>query len=338
MGVTSFMKAVRMGSLLADRKLVIGIASSALFDLGEGDRIFRTRGTDHYEQYQEEHLDEPLKKGVAYPFISRLLSFNEIVDKAVEVIILSKNSPMTGKRVMRTIAHYGLDITRAVFRSGKSPFEYMDVFGMALFLSANENDVASAVEQGLPAGLVRQTNKLFSDTGTELRIAFDFDGVLADGSSDRLFRRARVAHPEKAMRIYQDHEKEHKGTPIPPGPLMPLLKGINEIQRAERAASTVSRADTVPRLRVSLVTARNAPADERALNTLQSWGLEVDDAFFLGGLDKTPVLNRLRPHIFFDDQIGNLSNPDLSVPAVQIPVRMDTSDRRAPASEADARG
>lgn len=310
-----------MGSLLQDRSLVIGVASSALFDLGEGDRIFRTQGTHDYEQYQREHVDEPLAKGVAFPFISRLLSFNTIVPNAVEVIILSKNSPMTGKRVMRSIQHYGLGITRAVFRSGKSPFEYMNVFSMALFLSANDEDVNEAMEHGFPAGRVLQTDRLFSDMGTELRIAFDFDGVLADGSSDERFRRDLKDHPDQAMDMYHDYEREHSQEPIPPGPLRDLLAGINRLQHAERNALTTQKEKDSPRLRVSLVTSRDAPADERALNTLESWGLEIDDAFFLGGLDKTPVLNQLRPHIFFDDQERNLPSDKLVVPAVHIPVR-----------------
>ena len=315
-----------MSPLLNDRCLVIGIASSALFDLGEGDRIFREQGTEEYEQYQNQHLDEPLDKGVAFPFISRLLSFNSVIPQAVEVIILSKNSPLTGKRVMRSIQHYGLDITRAVFRSGKSPFEFMDVFNMSLFLSANDADVADAARLGLAAGHVMRTDKLFSDTGKELRIAFDFDGVLADGSSDELYRKAYRHDPDRALQVYQHNESTHSADPIPAGPLKNLLAGINKLQQAERSALTTREAKDSPRLRVSLVTARNAPAHERALNTLESWGLQVDDAFFLGGLDKTPVLNRLRPHIFFDDQESNLSGNDLMIPAVHIPVGVENTD------------
>lgn len=309
-----------MKPLLQDRCLVIGVASSALFDLGEGDRIFREQGTQAYERYQRDHLDTPLEPGVAFPFISRLLSFNSIVPDAVEVIILSKNSPVTGKRVMRSIRHHRLAITRAVFRSGKSPFDYIPVFNMSLFLSANAVDVAQAAKRGFAAGQVQRTEHLFSDTGSELRIAFDFDGVLADSSSDLVYRRAKKEHPEEALTIYQSNERDHIDDPIPAGPLKQLLEGINRLQHAEREVLQGQQAKNSPRLRVSLVTARNAPAHERALNTLEAWGLEVDDAFFLGGLDKAPVLNTLRPHIFFDDQESNLSAHDLAIPAVHIPV------------------
>jgi 5'-nucleotidase len=124
-------------------RLVIGIASSALFDLAECDAVFVREGEDAYRRHQEEHLDDPLGPGVAFPFIQGLLSLNDLTspeDPLVEVIVLSHNDPDTGLRVMRSIARHGLGITRAIFMQGRSPYHFMPALNMSLFLSANEED------------------------------------------------------------------------------------------------------------------------------------------------------------------------------------------------------
>lgn len=279
-----------MATLLHEKALVIGVASSALFDLAQSDEVFRAQGVDAYEQYQDNHVDEPLKQGVAFPFISRLLEFNKLFDnpkEGVEVIVMSRNSPKTGLRVMNSIEHYGLDITRAIFRSGMSTFDFMRVFNMSLFLSGNEKDVNGAMEKGLPAGCVLPFDGNVDDDTNELRVAFDFDGVLAGDSAERFYQEAKEKNPKTALKQYGEHEYEHADQPIEGGPLKPLLEGINKLQDASRA----SELENKPELRVSLVTARNAPAHKRAIRTLEQWGLWIDDAFFLGGLDKAPVLN-----------------------------------------------
>lgn len=305
-------------TLLTEKALVIGVASSALFDLAQSDKIFRTQDVDAYEKYQDDHVDEPFKPGVAFPFISRLLEFNKLFDdkkKGVEVIVMSRNSPKTGLRVMNSIEHYGLGITRAIFRSGMSTFDFINVFNMSLFLSGNEKDVNKAVEEGLPAGCVLPFDGSVDDDTDELRVAFDFDGVLAGDSAERFYQEAKEKDPTTALQQYGEHEHKHADQPIEGGPLKPLLEGINKLQDASRASTMTNK----PKLRVSLVTARNAPAHKRAILTLEQWGLWVDDAFFLGGLDKAPVLNELRPHIFFDDQKINLDSSELHIPAVHIP-------------------
>lgn len=291
--------------------LVVGIASSALFDLTESDEVFRELGRDEYERYQEEHLNDTLLPGTAFPFIRRMLGLNELRAGLVEVIVMSRNSPKSGLRVMRSIASHSLPITRAVFREGNSSFEFMPTFNMSLFLSANKDDVVRAVGDGHPAGHVLPSGANLDRDEAGLRIAFDFDGVLADDSSERVYQ-------EGTLDQYFQYERVHAEEPLNPGPLRNFLAGINRIQRVEEAR--VATEDGYERrVSVSLVTARNAPAHERAVRSLESWGVHVDDAFFLGGIDKTGVLNTLRPHIFFDDQVKNLANPALTTPAVHIP-------------------
>lgn len=293
--------------------LVIGVASSALFDLAEADSIFRQHGETEYRKYQEKNIDHPLQPGVAFSFIKRLLSLNDLSGEGsplVEVIILSRNDPETGLRVMRSIQHYGLPITRAIFTQGRSPYGYMGALSMSLFLTKNGGDVDLALSKGFAAGKVIGS-PAEDPKGNELRVAFDFDGVLADDSSERIMQ-------EKGLSAFHQHETDHIADPLPEGQLSELLRGINRIQDVEESR-VLQDSSYKRRVHVSIVTARNAPSHERVVRTLQSWGVRVNDAFFLGGVEKARVLRVLRPHIFFDDQLNHLENSADEIPSVHIP-------------------
>lgn len=294
-------------------RLVIGIASSALFDLSESDAVFREHGEQTYREYQEKNLETPLNPGAAFPFVRRLLSLNDLSevdsDPLVEVIVLSRNDPDTGLRVMRSIDHHKLWITRAIFMQGKSPYKFMKPLHMSLFLSENEVDVRDAISQGLPAGHVQHSSITDDDVDDDLRVAFDFDGVLAGDESERIFAESDLAG-------FQAHEQLNLTTPHEAGPLKDLLAKINVIQRIEEARRLADKTYLI-RLHVAIVTARNAPGHERAIKSLKEWGVTVNDAFFLGGIEKGPILEMLQPHIYFDDQRLHLTAG--SVPSVHIP-------------------
>lgn len=296
-----------------ERALVIGVASSALFDLRESDAVFREQGEERYREYQREHLDDVLEPGVAFPFIRRLLDLNDLSDRErlVEVVILSRNDPETGMRVMRSVAHHGLDITRAIFMQGRAPYRFMEPLRMSLFLSANEDDVREAIDMGFAAG--RVVGRAQPDDGdTDLRIAFDFDGVLADDSAERVFQ-------SEGLDGYQESESALAEVPLSRGPMADFLEKINRIQGIEESKSLDDPSGYRRRVHVAVVTARSAPAHERAINSIGQWGLRVNDAFFLGGIDKGPILEVLRPHIFFDDQRRHVEGASLSTPSVHIP-------------------
>lgn len=296
-----------------ENKLVIAIASSALFDLSESDKVFREKGVKEYEIYQRENINVVLKEGVAFPFIKRLLSINEIDKKnnPIEVILLSRNSADTGLRVFRSISEYDLDITRAAFFSGSEPYKYIPAFNASLFLSANEQDVKVAIDSGFSAGQVLGNTTTFdSEDDNEFRISFDFDGVIANDESEIVFK-------ERGMKMYHEYEKFYADKPLDIGPAGELLKKISHIQEAVHLYS-LKNEEYIPKLRTSIVTARNAPAHERVITTLNYHGIKVDEAFFMGGVDKKNVLEIMRPHIFFDDQKTHLENLE-NVPAVHIP-------------------
>ena len=303
-----------MGETLdLERALVVGVASSALFDLAESDAVFREQGEEKYREYQREHLDDVLEPGVAFPFIRRLLDLNDLSDRErlVEVVILSCNDPETGMRVMRSVQSHGLDITRAIFMQGRAPYRFMRPLRMSLFLSANEADVREAIDMGFAAGHV-VGHAAEDDGGADLRIAFDFDGVLADDSAERVFQ-------SEGLEEYQDSESALADVPLSRGPMADFLEKINRIQGIEDARCVSEPQGYQRRVRVAVVTARSAPAHERAINSIREWGLRVNDAFFLGGLPKGPILEALQPHIFFDDQRRHVDGASPSTPSVHIP-------------------
>lgn len=297
-----------------DNRLVIGVASSAVFDLRESDAVFKRQGEEEYRTFQEQNLNSPLSKGIAYPFIKRLLSLNDLAepdDPLVEVVLLSRNDPDTGLRVMKTIEHYGLPMTRAIFMQGKSPYEYIPALNIALFLSGNKADVESAIKAGHPAGQVLDSEFDDDEDDKTLRIAFDFDGVLAGDESETVMQAS-------GLNEFHAHEVKNVMQPHHPGPLKEFMVRMSKIQSVEEQHKKLNP-DYQNRIRVSIVTARNAPSHERALNTLKSWGVMANDAFFLGGIEKAKVLAVLKPHIFFDDQSGHLKSASAVAPSVHIP-------------------
>ncbi|MEO1330604.1 MAG: 5'-nucleotidase [Pseudomonadota bacterium] len=297
-----------MGLDLTSR-LVVGVASSALFDLREEDAIFEREGTDAYRAHQRARLDDPLAPGVALPFVKRLLGLNAVrpQDPPVEVILLSRNDPDTGRRAMRSAAHHGLPIGRAAFLSGGDPHPFLPAFDCELFLSAHEPHIRAAIAAGRPAGLAIPGALAEETADDQLRIAFDFDGVLADDGSEAIFQ-------SDGIDAFRAHEHAHRDAPLSPGPLKPFLSRLAAIQTLERSTEGYA-----PRIETALVTARGAPAHERVVTTLESWGVRLDQVFFLGGVEKTEVLKTLKPHIFFDDQRAHLDRAAAHVPSVHIP-------------------
>lgn len=300
-------------SFSIEQKLVIAVSSSALFDLSESDRVFHTEGSVAYKEYQEQHLNDVLAKGVAFPFIRRFLSINQRFSKEqpVEVVLLSRNSATTGKRVFRSIQHYGLNITRAAFMDGKSPYEFIPAFNASLFLSANENDVLKAIAYGYPAGTVLPSRTIDDMDDGELRIAFDFDGVIADDESETVFRDGKLD-------AFNRHEVDNSHIPHNPGPLAGLFTKLSFLQQLENRAAEQDR-EYKRILRTTIITARSAPAHERVITTLEKWGVSANETFFLGGMKKQRILSTLKPHMFFDDQKTHLESNAGDIPMVHIP-------------------
>ena len=271
-------------------QLVVAIASRALFNFEEENRVFEEQGDAAYMRLQLDRLDTPAQPGMAFPLVKKLLAFNTPQEKLVEVVILSRNDPVSGLRVFRSAQESNLQLERGVFTRGRNPYPYLTSMGANLFLSAKEEDVRAALLAGFAAARVYPHSALAADRHPdEIRIAFDGDAVLFSDEAERVYA-------ESGLAAFQAHEIKHAAVPLPPGPFKPLLEALRPLQDMAAGAPM--------RIRTALVTARSAPAHERAIRTLMAWNIQVDEAMFLGGLEKADFLREFEPDFFFDDQTG----------------------------------
>ena len=285
-------------------KLVVAISSRALFDFEEENRVFERDGEGAYIALQFARLDVPARPGVAFPLVKKLLAFNTAQAQRVEVVVLSKNDPVSGLRVFNSAKSEALNLERGVFTRGRRPYHYLEPLKANLFLSANENDVMGALEAKVPAARVYpESTQAASRHAGEVRIAFDGDAVLFSDEAERIYQR-------DGLEAFTRHETAHALKPLPPGPFKPLLEALHRLQ-AEEALPM--------KIRTALVTARSAPAHERAVRTLMDWNITVDEAMFLGGLDKGEFLKAFEPDFFFDDQRGHVDSARQHVAAGHVP-------------------
>ena len=267
--------------------LTVAISSRALFDLDASNRVFEERGLEAYRKYQIEHEDEVLEPGDAFPLVKKLININEILGKnKVDVILLSRNSADTGLRIFNSIRAHGLDIQRAAFGGGADPYRYVRAFDCDLFLSTVAEDVAQALASGVAAATIFGT--AWSDREpTELRIAFDGDGVVFSDQAERVFQTS-------GLDAFSASEAAAADEPLEGGPFKSFLAGLQALQHEFPL-------DNCP-IRTALVTARGAPAHERVIKTLRAWDIRLDECLFLGGRNKTEFLKAFAADVFFDDQ------------------------------------
>ena len=290
-------------SVSLDGKLVVAISSRALFDFEQENLVFEQGDDRAYMQLQLERLESPAKPGVAFSLVQKLLAFNDDSTQRVEVVILSRNDPVSGMRVFRSAQHYGLTIQRGSFTRGQSPWRYLRPLNANLFLSTHLADVRSALGAGVPAAQVYPHSAHASQAHPhEVRIAFDGDAVLFSDEAERVYQ-------AEGLSAFQQHEKDKATLPLSAGPFKPLLAALQVLQQAGTPQM---------RIRTALVTARSAPAHERAIRTLMNWNIEVDEAMFLGGLEKGEFLREFEPDFFFDDQTGHIESAARHVPAGHV--------------------
>lgn len=321
-----------------DGKLVVAISSRALFDFEEENLVFEQGDDRAYMALQLQRLDIPAKPGVAFSLVKKLLAFNHSAPspqpysegrgsqlpwptsnaalpplplgagrgegfQPVEVVILSRNDPVSGMRVFRSAQHYGLPIERGSFTRGQSPWRYLKPLHANLFLSTHLSDVRAALAAGVPAAQVYPQSVHASDAHPqEVRIAFDGDAVLFSDEAERVYQAL-------GLQAFQQHEIDKAALPLPDGPFKPLLFALQTLQQSGTPQM---------RIRTALVTARSAPAHERAIRTLMNWNIEVDEAMFLGGLAKGEFLREFEPDFFFDDQTGHIESAAQHVPSGHV--------------------
>jgi len=299
-------------------KLVVGISGRALFDLAEEHDVYTREGIISYRRLQRERENSPLKPGTGFPLAKALLSINSKTPKnpAVEIVVISRNDGNSGLRIMNSIAHHGLGISRASFCGGATIHEYSKAYNCKLFLSAEEEDVRNVIENGGAAGLVYPPPDGYADDARQVRIAFDADAVIFSDEAEKVYQ-------ERGMDEFRESETSKAQTPLKPGPFKPFLESLAAIQ--------ARYTEGPPPIRTAVVTSRDAPAHKRAILTLREWGIAVDEMHFLGGIEKTSVLRVFKPHIFFDDQPSHVLAASKQLPSAQVPYGV-VGAKKAPAS------
>ena len=287
-------------------KLVIGISSRALFDLSDSHQIFENEGIEAYREYQIQNENEVLEPGDAFNLVTKILKINNFYkfNDRIEVILLSRNTADTGLRVFNSIEAHNLNITRAVFCGGESPYKYVKAFGVDLFLSSSKDDVKMAIENNVPSARIISTKASKKMKGDNiLKIAFDGDSVIFSDESEKVFE-------EEGLKAFLDNERKKKSM-LKAGPFKSFLVELNKLQ-------SELDSETSP-IRTALVTARSAPSHKRVIKTLRKWGVRIDESLFLGGMNKTEFLQSFEADIFFDDQQKNINDASAKVTAAHVP-------------------
>lgn len=291
--------------------LVIGISSRALFDLEDANAVFEKDGEEAYGRYQHAHEKVVLGPGTGFRLVQAILALNEKVrgNRKAEVVVTSRNSPATSMRLFHSIRHHGLDIQRAILTGGTPVARYLKPFCVDLYLSAYENDVQDALQAGIAAAVIYGTPKEEVDPCEEIRIAFDGDNVLFGGESEEVYQ-------TQGLEGFLAHEQKHEARPLADGPFAKLFRTLAVLQK--------DRSFEKPPIRMALITARSMPTHLRVLNTFRAWGIHVDEAFFMGGVSKTGILQAFRPHFFFDDQETHCRPASSIVPTARVPAVLET--------------
>ena len=288
-----------------NKKLVIAISSRALFNLENENKIFEEKGINDYYKYQIENEDKIIEKGTGFRLVKNLLKINDDFpdDKQVEVIIMSRNNSATSLRITKSIENYNLDIQRSAWSGGNDISKYLKPFKVDLFLSANERDVQNAINEGIAAARILPYENKNDENSNQVKIAFDGDAVLFSEESE-------IVYKTKGLEAFLEHEKTNASKAMKTGPFAQLLKVISKIQAKYNEEQTP--------IRTALITARNSPAHERVIRTLSQWDVRLDEAFFLGGVDKYEVVKAFGADIFFDDQDVHLENSSIDTPSAKV--------------------
>ena len=283
--------------------LVLALSSRALFNLDASHRVYQEQGASIFAEYQVEHENEPLQPGEALALASKLNRLDQRLGGGrIELVLLSRNSPDSGQRVMNSIEHHGLQIARAVFCGGSSPYRYAAANGCHLFLSMNTDDVRGALREGTAAATMLNAGSATSGVDEELRFAFDGDAVLFSDEAEQIYQR---------QGLEQFNNSERSATePLGAGPFKPFIEALHGLQ--------VNGGDDCP-IRTALVTARSPQTSRRIVETLRAWDIRLDESVFLSGAEKGAFIRAFGADIYFDDQMQHCESARRSTATGHVP-------------------
>ncbi|XP_051527967.1 cytosolic 5'-nucleotidase 1A-like isoform X1 [Myxocyprinus asiaticus] len=300
-----------------ENAVTIAVSSRVLFRTEKEQKVYEQKGIEEYLRYQVEHENEPFAPGPAFPFVKALETVNNRLrelypdsEELFDIVLVTYNHAHVGVRLINTINYHNLFIERFCMTGGSSPIGYLKAWQTNLYLSADAEKVQEALAEGIAAATMFMAEKQTEVSETQLRVAFDGDAVLFSDESERIFK----AH---GLDKFFEHERENENTLLDHGPLKSFLEVLGKLQKKFYAKGY--RMDCP--IRTYLVTARSAASSGiRALKTLRAWGLETDEALFLAGAPKGPMLEKIRPHIYFDDQMFHVEGAaEMGAIAAHVP-------------------
>ncbi|XP_014466592.2 cytosolic 5'-nucleotidase 1A [Alligator mississippiensis] len=309
-----------------ENAITIAVSSRALFRMEEEQKIYSEKGVEAYVKYQLDHESEPFLPGAAFAFVKALEAVNTQLrelypesEELFDIVLMTNNHAQVGVRLINSINHYDLFIERFCMTGGNSPICYLKAYHTDLYLSSDCEKVSEAIEEGIAAATIFNPSKDVMVPENQLRVAFDGDAVLFSDESEQIVK----AH---GLDMFFEHEKTYENKPLAQGPLKGFLEALGKLQK--KFYSKGLRLECP--IRTYLVTARSAASSgARALKTLRSWGLETDEALFLAGAPKGPLLEKIRPHIFFDDQMFHVEGAqEMGTVAAHVPYGIAQKQRR----------
>uniref|UniRef100_A0A4W4EKA8 5'-nucleotidase, cytosolic IAb n=1 Tax=Electrophorus electricus TaxID=8005 RepID=A0A4W4EKA8_ELEEL len=296
-----------------ENAITVAVSSRVLFNMDTEQQISQQKGMEAYLKYQMEHEVEPFVPGPAFPFVKALEAVNTQLrvlypgsEELFDVVLMTNNHATVGIRLINSINHHKLSVERFCMTGGNSPIGYLKAYHTNLYLSANSTKVIEALEEGIAAATIFRPEKAVEVSETQLRVAFDGDAVLFSDESERIFKTQEKLFNNK-----------FKNESFLLSFLNRFLESLGKLQKKFYAKDQRMECP----IRTYLVTARSAASSgTRALKTLRSWGLETDEALFLAGAPKGPMLAKIKPHIFFDDQMFHIEGAaELGTVAAHVP-------------------
>ncbi|XP_041495370.1 cytosolic 5'-nucleotidase 1B isoform X5 [Microtus oregoni] len=285
--------------------ITIAVSSRALFNMVDDRRIYEEEGLEKYMEYQLTNENVILTPGPAFRFVKALQHVNSRLrdlypeeQDLFDIVLMTNNHAQVGVRLINSVNHYGLLIDRFCLTGGKSPIGYLKAYLTNLYLSADSEKVQEAIKEGIASATMFAGAKDMAYCDTQLRVAFDGDAVLFSDESEHIAK-------EHGLDKFFQHETLFENKPLAQGPLKGFLEDLGKLQKKFYAKDE----RLLCPIRTYLVTARSAASSgARVLKTLRRWGLEIDEALFLAGAPKGPILVKIRPHIFFDDQMFHIES------------------------------
>nr|XP_012805394.1 cytosolic 5'-nucleotidase 1B isoform X2 [Jaculus jaculus] len=285
--------------------ITVAVSSRALFNMVDDRKIYEEEGLEKYMEYQLSNENVILTPGPAFRFVKALQHVNSRLrdlypneQELFDIVLMTNNHAQVGVRLINSVNHYGLLIDRFCLTGGKSPIGYLKAYLTNLYLSADSDKVQEAIQEGIASATMFTASKDIAYCDTQLRVAFDGDAVLFSDESEYIAK-------EHGLDKFFQHETLFENKPLAQGPLKSFLEDLGKLQKKFYAKDE----RLLCPIRTYLVTARSAASSgARVLKTLRRWGLEIDEALFLAGAPKGPILVKIRPHIFFDDQMFHIES------------------------------